>query len=43
MLMTLQKFMELHNILEKIPTCFGILFLAKSRRKMDDAVVRVLE
>ena len=37
------QFVELrHNILHKI-LCFGILFLAKSRRNMDDAVVRVLE
>ena len=37
------KFMELHNILQKIRACFGILFLANSRRNMEDVVVRVLE
>ena len=37
------KFMELHNILHKILVFFGILFLAKSRRNMDNVVVCVLE
>ena len=37
------KFVELHNILHKILVFFGILFLANSRRNMDDVVVWVFE
>ena len=37
------KFVELHNILQRMLVYFGILFLANSRRNMDDAVVSVLE
>ena len=35
------KFVELHNILHKITSIvfFGILFLANSRRNMDDVIV----
>ena len=32
-----------HNILHKILVLFGTLFLANSRRNMDDVVVRVIE
>ena len=33
------KFVELHNILQKIPVCFGILSLVNNRRNMDGVVV----
>ena len=40
---TLKVFAELDNILHKIFVLFDILFLADSRRNMDDVVARALE